>query len=404
MVFSSGRTMFVGVILLFGSLIAGCGFAPSPGALSVVEDGPNPGPFITAITTASGSGAGSDVGESSVERVSAPRFKVAYPSNQSTVTDSEVQVTLSIDSGENPVKSLFAYVNGTRVTTRSVSEKSIRIPIESGENVIRIVARNQAGDSEQVVTVHRGKDQKIAPRGRGKLIVVAVGVNDYANLPQDLRFASNDARAIAAAMNNQENVLFDEVETILVADGANRPTKKNIEQALRSFETAGPNDTVILFVAGHAVMQDDDYFFLPHDAQIRSDKSLNKETAIRWQTFQNALASSKGRRILLVDTCHSGNAFNPTFIKDTADQDIVVIASTDGETLAQEREQFGHGVFTYALLEGLKGRADLFKDDRVTITELHTWLTNRVESLTEMSQRPVLYVPGGFKNFVFSKL
>ncbi len=344
------------------------------------------------------------VQELSDERIRPPRFEVVSPQDQATVTESELNVTLSIDNSDNPVKSLSAYVNGRQVTTRAMSEKSLRVPIDAGENKIRIVARNRVGESEQVITVHLDKNSKVAPRGRGKLIVVAIGVNDYANLPQDLRFASNDARGITTALKRQNNVLFDEVETILVTDGVMTPTKANIEQALTSFQSAGPDDTVILFVAGHGVMQDDDYFFLPHEAEIVDGERLNTDTAIRWRTFQDALARSAGRRILLVDTCHASNAFNPRLVKDAADQDIVVITSTDGETLAQEDERYGHGVFTYALLEGLKGRADTFKDGRVTITELHTYLTNRVESLTDMTQRPVLHVPGGFKNFVFSKL
>jgi len=338
------------------------------------------------------------------ERVRPPQFKVVAPKDQATVTESEINVTLSIDSGDNPVKSISAYVNGRQVTTRAISEKSIRVPIESGENQIRIVARNKVGKAERVLTVHLDKSSRPARLGKGKLILVAVGVNDYTHLPQDLRFAANDARGIAAALDGQEQVLFDEVKTVLVTDGGTAPTKANIEQALTSFEQAGPEDTVILFVAGHGVMQDDDYFFLPREARITDQERLDVDTAIRWSAFQDALARSAGRRILLVDTCHSSNAFNPRLIKDAADQDIVVITSTDGETLAQEHERYGHGVFTYALLEGLSGKADTFKDGRVTITELHTYLTNRVESLTDMTQRPVLHVPGGFKNFVFSKL
>jgi hypothetical protein len=47
---------------------------------------------------------------------------------------------------------------------------------------------------------------------------------------------------------------------------------------------------------------------------------------------------------MLVDTCHSGNAFNATrLIKDVADASIAVYAATDAQTLAQERPGLGHG-------------------------------------------------------------
>jgi len=162
------------------------------------------------------------VQELSDERVRPPQFQVLAPKDQSTVTESEINVTLSIDSGDNPVKSLSAYVNGRQVTTRAISEKSIRVPIEPGENVIRIVARNKVGHAERTLTVHLDKRARPAKNGKGKLILVAVGVNDYTHLPQDLQFASNDAKGIAAALAGQNQLLFDEVKTVVVTDGGTK--------------------------------------------------------------------------------------------------------------------------------------------------------------------------------------
>jgi len=65
----------------------------------------------------------------------------------------------------------------------------------------------------------------------------------------------------------------------------------------------------------------------------------------------------------------------------------------------------GHGVFTHALLQGLRGKANMFgNDNAVTIKELDTYLGFVVKELTNGSQVPVLHAPGGFKDFVFAKL
>ena len=52
--------------------------------------------------------------------------------------------------------------------------------------------------------------------------------------------------------------------------------------------------------------------------------------------------------------------------------------------LASEFETLGHGVFTYALLEGLEGNADRGSlDKKVTVQELSSYLNDRVPELSE---------------------
>jgi len=50
---------------------------------------------------------------------------------------------------------------------------------------------------------------------------------------------------------------------------------------------------------------------------------------VNCEALKSAIETSKGRRIMLVDTCHSGNAFNARLLKDAADASIAVYAATD---------------------------------------------------------------------------
>ncbi|KHD06851.1 hypothetical protein PN36_04230 [Candidatus Thiomargarita nelsonii] len=81
----------------------------------------------------------------------------------------------------------------------------------------------------------------------------------------------------------------------------------------------------------------------------------HQSSVVKWRRLQYALENTQERRILLVDTCHSGNAFNSRLVKDAADANIVVISAT-----AQELPALKHGVFTYALLSGLRGYEHFF--------------------------------------------
>ena len=46
-----------------------------------------------------------------------------------------------------------------------------------------------------------------------------------------------------------------------------------------------------------------------------------------------------------------------------------------------------------ALIEGLKGRADLLGKGVITTATLHAWVSERVKELTRGSQHPVMIVP-----------
>ncbi|NNK82812.1 MAG: caspase family protein, partial [Flavobacteriaceae bacterium] len=66
-----------------------------------------------------------------------------------------------------------------------------------------------------------------------------------------------------------------------------------------------------------------------------------------------------------------------------------VISSSSGLEFAYEGETWNNGVFTYALLEGLKtGNADLNNDTTTTISEIKTYVSRKVNALTKGKQKP----------------
>lgn len=71
---------------------------------------------------------------------------------------------------------------------------------------------------------------------------------------------------------------------------------------------------------------------------------------------------------------------------------VCVISASDENQLSQEGQQWGegHGVFTYFLLEGLKGNADYNKDNAVTLGELIPYLSETVRRETRNAQSPTI--------------
>ena len=76
---------------------------------------------------------------------------------------------------------------------------------------------------------------------------------------------------------------------------------------------------------------------------------------------------------------------------------VVMIASSGTKQLATEFEALKHGVFTYALLEALDGKADN-GDRKITVNELKLYMEERVPELTKQyggqAQYPTGYITG----------
>ena len=63
-------------------------------------------------------------------------------------------------------------------------------------------------------------------------------------------------------------------------------------------------------------------------------------------------------------------------------------ASGPNET-STENDELKHGVFTYFLLEGLRGKADIDTDGIITVDEVYRYVSKEVPKATEQRQHPI---------------
>ncbi|HNL22994.1 MAG TPA: hypothetical protein PKK51_13335, partial [Rhodocyclaceae bacterium] len=73
----------------------------------------------------------------------------------------------------------------------------------------------------------------------------------------------------------------------------------------------------------------------------------------------------------------------------SAENNIIVFASSSGDQESLENADWGNGAFTKALIEGLRGGADFKRRGRVTYKQLDAYVADRVAELTEGLQTPV---------------
>jgi uncharacterized caspase-like protein len=217
-----------------------------------------------------------------------------------------------------------------------------------------------------------------------------------------LTYPAKDAADLAKAFERQSG-LYREVRTKVLPDATADEVLEGLDW-LRAEVTA--KDVGVLFLAGHGVNDaDGDYYFLPSDANT----AKLSRTAVSYLFVRKVLSALPGKTLAFIDTCHSGNIMGARrggadidgLVNDltSAENGIVVFASSTGRQYSLEDKAWGNGAFTKALVEGLGGKADLIKDGAITINELDAWLADRVKQLTRNQQTPTTTKPSTVPDF-----
>lgn len=261
----------------------------------------------------------------------------------------------------------------------------VEVPLDRGGN--RIATRLYAGDGElfaegPLLLLHR-PGQPEAPPGAGRLVVLAIGVNDYALRDLALRFASPDARSVAEALRGSAGGLFTDIDLRMVAD--TRASRRGVLDALAAVaRDVRPEDTFILYIAGHGIVAQpgNRFLFLPADVRDTSSIGALRPQAIDDATLVAALARIRARdAFILIDTCYAGQIDIDQLAAIGNDTGRFLLAASSSVQEALDSYDDRNGVFAYALMEGLRGRAAVDAEGRVTALALGEWVTRRVPQL-----------------------
>lgn len=249
----------------------------------------------------------------------------------------------------------------------------------------------------------------LAPESRPTLYLLAVGVSAYQYYKPPLLYAANDAVEFAKAMRKQEGLMYEKVESRMLPD--TEATSTEVLGGLQWLtERAQSADVAMVFLSGHGLTdRQGSYFFLPHNFELSNTWGTSVPQEILAKFLRQIKAT---KRILLIDTCHAGAAaaagtigVAETQFEAHVDVDrlanelfhatgIVVLTSSTGNQDSIEHEDWQHGAFTKALLDGLAGEADFAKDNVITIDELNFYLSTRVKQLTGNRQTPMRLIWG----------
>jgi len=369
----------------------------------------------------------------------------------STTSSDQIDLMIKATDDKYPLERLRVYINNVPINgpegeslrdqkTQSL-ERSIPIKLASGRNKIQVSVLNSAGAESLYANA---EVTCTAQRPKPTLYVVSMGVSQYANPDNNLKYAAKDAEDLAKKLKDRAGSLYGEVKELVLKD--QDVSRENLVKVREFLKPATIDDSVVLFMAGHGLLDEKyDYYFGTSDI----DPAHPEQRGIPFEEMDEILASLPClKKSMLVDTCHAGeldadekkqlaasDATTTQGVPVTTDagngakvamraigtrgmqvkavegakgrndwyerlQDMFVdlrrgsgstiLSSSEGAEYAYESSDQQNGLFTYALMEALDGKghpADA-KSPEVTMSEVAEYVKKRVGDLTNHKQTP----------------
>ncbi|MCS6864197.1 MAG: caspase family protein [Gemmataceae bacterium] len=317
-------------------------------------------------------------------------------------------------SAKHPIESMRLLVDGRPyLGTAGVKrftgglttvEASWEVALTPGLHTFAVIA--DSGVSKGMSKV--GLAVKSGPIPKPNLYVLAVGVSDY---PGDLklRYCASDAQQLATAFQTRSQAVFNRIEVKILTD--KQATKKGILDGLDWLQAKmTPHDVGIVSFSGHGTTDAYGHFYLcPHDLNLadRDGSSL-----LSGKLFKDRLDAMPGRLVAILDACHSGRVaekgppVTDTLVRDltAADSGVIVMCASAGREFSLENPLTKAGFYTFGLVEGLSGHADIDGDGLIYIHELDLYARARVRQLSGGTQNPTLGRPQTVRPFPIAKV
>ncbi len=349
-------------------------------------------------------------------------------------TSGVAEITISAIAPEDKVDEIRLFHNGKAVNlaTRGLfvtdndgtDSKKYTIDLLPGVNNFRAIALNsQRTESEPDEILVNYKKEGAAPSPikpenkntvmidpidrNATLHIVVVGINAYKNKINPLSYAVPDATAFKAELEKDAQSIIGNVKSYLITD--DQADKTGIMKAFETIKkSAKAQDVFVFYYAGHGYIHPSNKEFYLVSADVADGGESLLKNGISSKELQSlAVAIPAQKQLFIMDACQSAGAFEKMLQHDGEQQKALAVVSrstgthwmaASGSTeTAKEFGELGHGVFTYSLLEALKGKAA--NNKMITVNGLKNYLQTIVPELIKKyggnSQYPASY---GFGN------
>lgn len=238
---------------------------------------------------------------------------------------------------------------------------------------------------------------------------LVIGISSYKNLrSQDqLRFADADAQALHNFLVSDMGGFRPENVTLLLNEQATR--EEILRELGRLQSISGPSSLVLVFFAGHGVVNKTGQAFL-----IASDTRADDlfASGIDMVSVNTTVQSMRARSVVIIsDACHAASITNTlnsgsltnlsasSFAEPSqrGDSSSFIFSAASPSQPSHEDPSLRHGLFTHFVLKGLGGESDSDADGVVTSQELYEYVhkalaaESQKRNITQMPEYNVAY-------------
>lgn len=342
-----------------------------------------------------------------------------YPEVTAAIEQDQLRIQLKVRSGGIGQVSIFA--NGKEVVNDANPQRQTRISYDlkqaqqllfrhpDSTNIISLRVYNQAGwlKSSAIEFTYQPSGWPKGSAGNAgstdwqakldpKMYVVTVGTSDYTGTQLDLQYATQDATAMARAMEAVGSNLFtagDSIEVYCLTTASPDSTglegtnvqwrfasKDNVRATLDGIKKkAKAEDILLVYLSGHGVTygsaEQSQFYYLTgsvaseemiSDAEVRNKYTVSSGELTEWI---NSIAALK--QVLVIDACNSGKVVETLTggtrnlnsgqiraldrMKDRTG--MFILSGSAADKVSYEASEYGQGLLTYSLLQGMLGVA-----------------------------------------------
>ncbi len=267
----------------------------------------------------------------------------------------------------------------------------------AGENEVSVTAFNSSNTVQSLMktTNFNSKIKSEDPH----LYIMAVGIDQYKDNTVNLKFAVKDAKDLEEKLKTQSATLYKPQNIHFSVLTDREATKTNIVSKINELSNiTKPQDSFILFVAGHGVLLQNQYYMLTHDfnGEVNNTSMISSNEIVEMSKKIKSLS-----QLFIFDTCHAGGM--DTIVSGLYDARMSVLAkkmglhiyaSANNKQAAMDGYK-GNGLFTYTLLDGLNNNkeADKNKEGKVSIVGLGEYskkMTSNISKQIGHEQTPLI--------------
>lgn len=337
-----------------------------------------------------------------------PIVKIVSPSNSSTSATATITVSVQVTDQGGGIDEIRLFHNGKLIdgTQRgfkpliksgAMETKTFTVTLLGGENIFQASAfSSQRIESlnDKITIFYNGA------QSTSNLHLLVIGINAYKNSKYNLNYALPDAKAILDAISAGGKSIFANMNTYFLQD-----EKASKQEIINTFNEiiakANAQDVFIFYYAGHGVMSEGsasvkpEFYLVPFDVTTLygDDVQLASKALSSKELMDFSFKIKAQKQLFLLDACQSGGALQTFASRGAAEEKavlqlarstgIALMAASGTEQFATEFQQIGHGVFTYSIIQGLKGKADGgSKDRKITVNELKAFIDDQIPELT----------------------